>query len=55
MVGIEETKELKEVVINQIYILEKWNVENIKIEPEQCRKNLETMLSAITLVKTMLR
>lgn len=36
--------ELKETIISQINLLTEWNMKHIDKEPEQVRKNIETIL-----------
>ena len=39
-----EAKNMKDTLLKQIELLAKWNEENGKCEPEQARKNAETIL-----------
>lgn len=40
-----------EVIREQIKLLADWNKENIKLNPEQVRKNVETVLAALDWIK----
>lgn len=41
--------ELLENLKNQVALLNSWNQENINLDPEQVRKNIETLQNAILL------
>jgi len=38
---------IMETLAEQIKLLTEWNKENIKIEPEQVRKNIETIIPVL--------
>ncbi len=40
----ESSITFRELIIDQILLLTDWNVTNIKRDPEQVRKNIETIL-----------
>lgn len=42
---IKQERSLADVLWGQLTLLEDWNKENIKAEPEQVRNNIETMVN----------
>jgi hypothetical protein len=52
--GMEYTKEHEfyyDIITDQVELLDGWNKENIKEEPEQARANVETILLAVKALK----
>lgn len=41
---VDREKRNREALVNQINLLIAWNKENINVEPEQVRKNIETIV-----------
>lgn len=46
--GESVDKRMIDILLEQLELLGKWNKENITSEPEQARKNLETIFSIAT-------
>jgi hypothetical protein len=42
---LKKVSDIREELIRQIELLANWNKEHVINNPEQCRKNLETMTS----------
>jgi hypothetical protein len=50
MADLKISNTLSDKIKNQVEIFANYNEENIKFEPEQCRKNLETIIEAVKLI-----
>lgn len=49
-VDMQKEKALKEDLIEQIQLLSNWNRKNINFDPEQVRKNIETILTHVPVI-----
>lgn len=41
-------EKMNDILLEQLELLRKWNKENVAIEPEQTRKNVDTIFNIVT-------
>lgn len=46
-------QDVRDTLLGQIGQFAKWNEEHLKVEPEQCRKNIETMVTGVKVLSEL--